>query len=215
MVSGEWGYFVLSKNYLMNQIAGKLPLERVTPSESLSSGQFETDVRVLLSLLRRPLISVTDHISWVSETLGAATKLAPAGLELSIRIYVTREPAPQQLDNVSVKSGKEIQEAEEGRPPSLFEDPAVQVTSGSRPNLEYILQKEADSTHGRMGVTGMCCHLSIDPFFVADHEINTVCGSQSLSAGVKNALGFSIAGPSTIMNGGPSITLHTEAFGYA
>jgi len=43
----------------------------------------------------------------------------------------------------------------------------------------------------------------------------TVCGSQSITAAVKDALGFSIAGPSTIMKGGPSITLHTEAFGYA
>ncbi|KAF9788128.1 ferric reductase NAD binding domain-containing protein [Thelephora terrestris] len=136
------------------------------------------------------------HIAWISETLGAATKLAPAGLDVSVRIFITGEDVPQQSDDVSVKSGKETYGTEgKSPPPSLFEDPAVQITSGSRANLKYILQKEADLTCGRMGVT--------------------VCGSQSITATVKNALGFSIAGPSTIMKGGPSITLHTEAFGYA
>lgn len=43
----------------------------------------------------------------------------------------------------------------------------------------------------------------------------TVCGSQSIAAAVKDALGFSISNPFAIMKGGPSITLHTEAFGYA
>ena len=42
-----------------------------------------------------------------------------------------------------------------------------------------------------------------------------VCGSHLVAAAVKDALGFSISGPSAIMKGGPSITLHTEAFGYA
>jgi len=54
-----------------------------------------------------------------------------------------------------------------------------------------------------------------EPIYVANHDTNTVCGSQSITTAVKDALGFSIAGPSSIMKGGPSITLNTEAFGYA
>ena len=122
-----------------------------------------------------------------------------------------------QLDNVSItESGEEILETEEkSTPRSLFEDPTFQITTGSRPNLKYILQTEADLAVRKMGVTGLCYRLSVEPPFVADHVINTVCGSQSITAAVKDALGFSIAGPFTIMKGGPSITLHTEAFGYA
>ncbi|KAF9653624.1 hypothetical protein BDM02DRAFT_3086890 [Thelephora ganbajun] len=136
------------------------------------------------------------HILWISETLGAATKLAPQGLAISIQIYLTGDSAFQQWDDVSIKSGKENDETQEkSRSPSLLEDPAVQITRGSRPNLKQMLQEEADFTEGRMGVT--------------------VCGSQSVAAAVKDALGFSIAGPSKIMKGGPSITLYTEAFGYA
>lgn len=53
-----------------------------------------------------------------------------------------------------------------------------------------------------------------DPLFSSQLKC-TVCGSQSVVAAVKGALGFSISNPSAIMKGGPSITLHTESFGYA
>ena len=150
-------------------------LAKTTPSGLFSSGQFGTEVRVAFLLLGFLLIGIIGHISWISETLGAAIKLAPTGLEVSIRIFVTGDSVPQQSDDVSVKSGKETPEAEwESPPPSLFEDPAVLITSGSRANLKYILQKEADLTHGRMGVTGLCYQPSAYPSPVADSEINSV-----------------------------------------
>lgn len=112
-----------------------------------------------------------------------ATKLTPAGLEISIRIYVTGDSTTQPWGDVSIaESGKEIHETElKIAPPSLFEDPTVQITSGCRPNLKYILQTEADMTAGRMGVTGLCYRLSIEPPPVADHEINTQCAVLHLS----------------------------------
>lgn len=137
-----------------------------------------------------------NHVLRISSALETATKLAPRGLTISIRIYVTRATTLQLWDNVSVDSVKKGCELQvEKCTPSLLEDPAAQTIRGSRPNLKHILQTEADLTDGRMGVT--------------------VCGSQSVAAAVKNALGFSIAGPSSIMKGGPSITLNTETFGYA
>jgi len=91
--------------------------------------------------------------------------LAPAGLDISIRIYLTGNSTFQPWDDVSVKSGKEGGEPQEkSRTPSLFEDPAVQVTSGARPNLKQMLQEEADLTNGRMGVTGLSCRLSTSQF---------------------------------------------------
>ena len=97
--------------------------------------------------------------SWVSETLEAATKLAPPGLTVVVRIYLTEPISFPESDDVSIKDGKErgIYELQEKiRAPSLFGDSAVQVTRGSRPNLKQILQEEADFTDGRMGVTGSC-----------------------------------------------------------
>jgi len=158
----------------------------------VAAGKSNTKRIVFIWSIRDP-----SHVLWISETLVAATKLAPRGLTISIRIYLTAESAFQQWDDsVSVKSGKGGSEPrEKSSTPSLLEDPAVQITSGSRPNLNRILREEADSTNGRMGVT--------------------VCGSQSIAGAVRDALGFSIAGPSSIMKGGPSIILNIEAFGYA
>jgi len=111
---------------------------------------------------------------------------------------MTGDSALQQWDDVSVKSGKSGKEKPEPQVSHALpspDDPTIQVTGGSRPNLKQLIQEEVDLTDGRIAVT--------------------VCGSQSVSTAVKDALGFPIAGPSSIMKGGPSITLHVESFGYA
>jgi len=85
--------------------------------------------------------------------------LAPAGLTVVVRVYLTEPISFQESDDVSIKDGKEkgIYELQEKtRAPSLFGDAAVQITRGSRPNLKQIIQEEADFTDGRMGVTGSC-----------------------------------------------------------
>ena len=89
-----------------------------------------------------------------------ATTLAPHGLEIFIRIYLTGDTAFQEWDNVSVSD----ETHEKSHVPSLLEDPAVQITRGSRPNLEQILQQEADLTDGRMVVTGSFCLSPINPY---------------------------------------------------
>ena len=102
-----------------------------------------------------------------------ATTLAPHGLEIFIRIYLTGDTAFQEWDNVSVKSGKESDETHvKSHVPSLLEDPAVQITRGSRPNLKQILQQEANFTDGRMVVTGSFCLSPMDPLTFADCDIN-------------------------------------------
>jgi len=150
--------------------AGKSLLARVTPNGLLSSGRSETQVRNPSSSQGHPLISIIEHILWISESLEAATRLAPQGLRISIRIYVTGDSAFQQWDDsVSIKSGKEIgkeisEPQEKSCIPSFLEDPAVQVTTGSRPNLKQMLQEEADLTNGRMGVTGLSYRLPTSLF---------------------------------------------------
>lgn len=174
MVSGECTYHVLRERHLTNRAAGTLLVARITQNGLPLSGQSETLVRILVSQLRHLLINIIGDIAWVSETLGTVTKLTPAGLDISIQIYITGDSTTRQSDDVSIaESGKESYETgEKSRFLSLFEDPMVQITSGSRPNLKYILQKEAELTVGRMGVTGLCYQLAIGPSLVADHEVN-------------------------------------------
>jgi len=202
-----------------NRIAGMLLLERAMLNGLFSSGRPETQVRNSSPPQRHSLISTVGNILWISETLEAAIRLAPFGLTVSIRIYLTSDSVFQKWDgSFSITSGKEDSEPQKIFS-SLFENPAVQVTRGSRPNLKRELQEEADFTDGRMGVTGLFCRPSMHRFTSLTTLLiampTSVCGPQSITIAVKDALGFSIAGPSSIMKGGPSITLHTEAFGYA
>jgi len=128
------------------------------------------------------------QLLWISETLASALKTVPSTLSISIRIFVTsRGPASavRQRDDLFPYPG-----TDEG-----FGRSAVHVTEGSRPDFRTLLQEQADLTTGRMSVS--------------------VCGSHAIANAVKQALGFSIAGPSSVLKGGPSITLHVEAFGYA
>lgn len=129
---------------------------RVSPGGLLLFGQSGTGVGISFPPSRRPLIRITGHIAWISETLKAATKLAPAGLDISIRVYVTGNSTTLRLDDASIaESCKGVHETEEKSSSlSLFEDPAVQITNGSRASLKSILQKETDLTVGGMGVTG-------------------------------------------------------------
>jgi ferric-chelate reductase len=42
-----------------------------------------------------------------------------------------------------------------------------------------------------------------------------VCGSQTIVRSVRGALQFPVCSPLSVANGGPSVTLHIESFGYA
>ena len=119
------------------------------------------------------------HIEWVSKALTKALELAPAELEISIRIYVTskggersgsgggKEADPnananalgevrEWKDDDSVHSSSEGTAVGRSRPPSLLSFDAVQVYEG-RPELYSLLREEVDATNGRISVTGASC----------------------------------------------------------
>ncbi|KAM5543941.1 hypothetical protein V8D89_002558 [Ganoderma adspersum] len=146
------------------------------------------------------------HIEWVSKALTKALELAPADLEISIRIYVTskggersgKEADPNALgevrewkDDDSVHSSSEGTAVGRSRPPSLLSFDAVQVYEG-RPELYSLLREEVDATNGRISVT--------------------VCGSQGIARACRKALRVPL---SMSLKGGPSVVLHVESFGYA
>ncbi|OSC98885.1 iron reductase [Trametes coccinea BRFM310] len=138
-----------------------------------------------------------NHIDWISKTLGKALELAPAGIEISIRIFVTSGNGMTLYQTQTVGEDDSVGSISEGtavgrsRPPSLLDFSAVQVIQG-RPDLSSILREEVEAADGRLSVT--------------------VCGSQGVASACRSALRIPM---SAVLKGGPSVVLHVESFGYA
>lgn len=152
-------------------------------------------------------IRSVDHIHWINDVLIRALRLAPPSLSISIHIHVTgvattTETLPQSNDDAKLsrndsRSGTlELPDGEdmEVSNNSLFAIESVKLAHG-RPDLRAILQDEVKVATGRMSVS--------------------VCGSQSIVRSVRGALRFPVSSPLSVANGGPSVTLHIESFGYA
>ncbi|KAF9219039.1 hypothetical protein BS17DRAFT_469519 [Gyrodon lividus] len=144
-----------------------------------------------------------NHIHWIDDTLIRALQLAPPSLSVSIRIYVTGAPITTEflprLDSEKNDSHSEIVEIESGKAMTKNKDllhamAAVEISSG-RANLPAILREEVECATGRMSVS--------------------VCGSQPIARSVRHALRFPVSSPLNVVNGGPSVTLYIESFGYA
>jgi predicted ferric reductase len=147
-----------------------------------------------------------DYIQWIEEALIKAVQLAPPSLTVSIRIFITApsstmQPNPSREDDSSISSSTE----KKGSPGhTIIRKDSLSLSFMSlrgvkmenrRPNLDALLREEVDATSGRMSVS--------------------VCGSQGIARSVRHALRFPVSGPSSILSGGPSVTLHVESFGYA
>ncbi|KIJ60858.1 hypothetical protein HYDPIDRAFT_97841 [Hydnomerulius pinastri MD-312] len=151
-----------------------------------------------------------NHIHWIDDTLIRALQLAPPSLSVSIRIHVTGapatiEPLPRLYGNgegsepsdddsrseiVELEGGKAMEKSKD----SLLAIESVKVENG-RPNLPAMLREEVECATGRMSVS--------------------VCGSQAVARSVRRSLRFPVSSPLNVLNGGPSVTLHVESFGYA
>ncbi|KAH7911651.1 ferric reductase NAD binding domain-containing protein [Hygrophoropsis aurantiaca] len=165
-----------------------------------------------------------DHVQWIDETLIRAIQLAPPSLTISIQIHVTGTPASiaplvrekagtdadadtddREMHLKSVHTGSEngkdsetdrdseTRGSEKTKDTFLAMD-AVKVEQG-RVNLPELLREEVELAAGRMSVS--------------------VCGSQGIVRSVRRGLRFPVSSPSNVLNGGPSVTLHIESFGYA
>ncbi|KAG1856371.1 hypothetical protein DFJ58DRAFT_879597 [Suillus subalutaceus] len=93
-------------------------------------------------------------------------------------------------ETVELQDGKDMEMSNN----SLFAIESVKLAHG-RPDLRTILRDEVKVATGRMSVS--------------------VCGSQSIARSVRGALRFPVSSPLSVANGGPSVTLHIESFGYA
>ncbi|KAG1768915.1 ferric reductase NAD binding domain-containing protein [Suillus placidus] len=155
-------------------------------------------------------IRSVDHIHWIDDVLIRALRLAPPSLSISIHIHVTSAPEtieilpqsygpnddakPARDDSCSDVVELQDRKAMEINNGSLFTIDSVKLANG-RPDLQAILRDEVKTATGRMSVS--------------------VCGSQSIARSVRGALRFPVSSPLNVANGGPSVTLHIESFGYA
>jgi len=124
-------------------------------------------------------------------------QLAPSSLCIEIRISVTGSPSgslSRFIDSDSGQSGGDDDKEEEKSPASVLGLSCVKATEG-RPDLKAMLQEEVGTATGRMSVN--------------------VCGSQSIASAVRCAPRFSTAGPTSVLKGGLSVTLHVEPSVYA
>ncbi|THV04068.1 hypothetical protein K435DRAFT_220812 [Dendrothele bispora CBS 962.96] len=141
------------------------------------------------------------HFKWALDVINSAVKLAPSSLTVEIHLFVTGS-SNTDWDTVSTDSKLEspggvstLSAGGSTPPPSPFEIPGLKVSLG-RPSLDGILKSETEEARGG----SMCV---------------AVCGSESIAGTVRRTLGFSVAGPTSIMRGSASITLLVESFGYA
>ncbi|KAG2138460.1 ferric reductase NAD binding domain-containing protein [Suillus clintonianus] len=147
------------------------------------------------------------YVRWIEEALIKAVQLAPPSLTVSIRIFNTGSPSmvenalPMEEDSslsnpTEKKDTPEQVVTREGSftSSSLFSLRGVKMESG-RSDLDALLKEEVSVASGSMSVS--------------------VCGSQGIARAVRHALRFPVSGPSSILSGGPSVTLHVESFGYA
>ncbi|KAG8221469.1 hypothetical protein J3R82DRAFT_1676 [Butyriboletus roseoflavus] len=149
-----------------------------------------------------------DFLNWVSESLVKATRFAPPELKVDIRVFLTKSHPYLSSFAPGRRANFEATESEsnllEGRnssenPPNPFDKPEeaiftapwLKITSG-RPNLERILNEEINAASGKVSVS--------------------VCGPNAVAKVVRKALRLPWSSP---LNGGPSVTLHIECYGYA
>ncbi|EJF65061.1 hypothetical protein DICSQDRAFT_177735 [Dichomitus squalens LYAD-421 SS1] len=152
------------------------------------------------------------QLEWITRSLLNALELAPSGLEIVVRIFITGHQKSDQMplmmnrDDMPPMSTGDMQRADDGdsmyspqdtptamnMPRELKDFSSVHLTPG-RPELGSLLRHEVqNASGGRLSVT--------------------VCGGPAIAKTCREALKFP---PSSVLYGGPSVVLHIEAFGYA
>ncbi|KAJ7359758.1 ferric reductase NAD binding domain-containing protein, partial [Mycena albidolilacea] len=127
-----------------------------------------------------------EHINAISDDLLRALDGLSDSLLLEIRIHITA--SVQNSESDTEKSEGSVSFSDTGK---LHNAPHVRILHG-RPELRAIIESEIAEASGSMSVN--------------------VCGTAGLAENVRSAL-RTASTPSDILKGGPSISLHVEAFG--
>ncbi|KZW04273.1 hypothetical protein EXIGLDRAFT_828184 [Exidia glandulosa HHB12029] len=133
-------------------------------------------------------------LKWISAALVSAIAAAPEHLVIEPRIYVTRANGAfpsltYSEDDLSISSGDE-DEKKKGAETLL----SVLRAEAGRPDIQKLLLSEIEAAHGG--------RVSVD-----------VAGPGALAKSVRAALRSEACGPSAVLKGGATVSLHVETFG--
>ncbi|KAF8998384.1 ferric reductase NAD binding domain-containing protein [Cyathus striatus] len=132
------------------------------------------------------------HVQWISDLLTAALSNPPEGLSIEVKIFVTSMIEDAQAWEDDSTDNEESKPPSDNTDPKLLESPFVQVQQG-RPDIKALIETEVISSTGAISVN--------------------VCGTRTLAEAVREQLRSTRF--SDILRGGPTISLHVEAFGNA
>jgi len=151
-------------------------------------------------------IRSADDLNWISVPLADAIAQAPTHVVIEHRIFVTRGAAA--LPTVSYNAGELKNDSETSIPKdgesekqrSRSSSNAQEYLSSARmevgrPDIDSILKAEISGSPGQ--------RVSVD-----------VAGPGTLAAAVRGALRGGAAGPSSVLRGGASVSLHVETFSH-
>ncbi|KAF8813105.1 hypothetical protein BYT27DRAFT_7181675 [Phlegmacium glaucopus] len=134
----------------------------------------------------------SDHIHWIANILAPALENIPPSISIAVQLYIT---AATTLNNSSKENAFEMvtytRDSSTLRSYStILQSPFVQVHRG-RPDVKSLISQEVEEATGNISIN--------------------VCGTHSLANDTRKTI--QTPRLMDILRGGPTITLHVEAFG--
>ncbi|KAF9455527.1 hypothetical protein BDZ94DRAFT_700132 [Collybia nuda] len=138
------------------------------------------------------LCALADHVEWISDALTPVVTNVPSSMSIDIRVFVTAG-TDQSWDDDSVEGDAENTGVNKIKlKQSLLNSPSVNVRQG-RPDVDELIKEEINQASGPISVN--------------------VCGTHALARAVRSSLRCPRF--MDVLRGGPTVTLHVEAFGNA
>ncbi|KAG2122184.1 hypothetical protein BD769DRAFT_1476076 [Suillus cothurnatus] len=119
-----------------------------------------------------------DYVQWIEEALVKAVQLTLPSLRVSICIFHTGSPSMSQ---------------------SMEEDSSLSSPTEKKGTPEQVVTRKGSLT------SSMLLSLRVNMQLMGT---TLVCGLQGIARVVHHALHFPVSGPSSILSGGPSVTLY-------
>jgi ferric-chelate reductase len=165
----------------------------------------------------------TADLEWASDVLAAACVKAPSTLQLDIRLHVSRAAGPvstlvQSVDgslHTSVKGSRAdmsatVEELSTQGHTMTDKEEHLRVHTG-RPDVAVIIQEEIVASTGPVSIIG---ELTVNRIVQnLTRLLKLACGPFNLTEAVRASLRSGAAGPSAMLHGGVSVSMHIENFG--
>ncbi|KAF8155465.1 ferric reductase NAD binding domain-containing protein [Crassisporium funariophilum] len=133
------------------------------------------------------------HVKWIADILGPALDDIPPSISVAVKLHITTTPEEEKWEDDSNENDSEEKGGASNSSQTharILDSPLVKVEHG-RPDLKAFMSHETRDATGGISVN--------------------VCGTQALVQATREAIRS--PRPIDILRGGPTVTLHVEAFG--